>query len=88
MAEHLPQQDPQRRGTDIHLHANEGDRVTEEKIVPTIPEDYKPAAWLTMPKYSKLEIMWLCEKLDHSNHELRQALFRTREQLRRMEDKA
>lgn len=50
---------------------------------PLPPEDYRPAAWLTLPKYSKRELMWLCERLDRSNHELRQQLFRLREQLRK-----
>lgn len=51
------------------------------------PEDYRPAAWLTFPKYSKRELMWLCERLDHSNHELRQQLFRLRTQLDRTDTK-
>lgn len=59
--------------------------MNEETIVPAIPEDYRPSAWLVLPKYSKRELQWLCERLDHSNHELRQQLFHIREQLRRLE---
>ena len=60
--------------------------MTEEQIVPSIPEDYKPAAWLVMPKYNKRELQWLCERLQESNFELRQAIIRMREQIRRMEN--
>lgn len=48
---------------------------------PLPPDDYRPAAWLVLPKYSKRELQWLAERLDHSNHELRQQLFHLREQL-------
>jgi hypothetical protein len=62
--------------------------MSEEQIIPSIPEDYKPAAWLVMPKYNKRELQWLCEKLQSSNFELRQSLFHLKEQLRRMDNEA
>jgi hypothetical protein len=55
--------------------------MTEQPIVPTVPEDWKEPAWIKLPKYTRRELAWLCERLDHSNHELRQNLFRLREQL-------
>ncbi|MDR6623049.1 hypothetical protein [Sinomonas atrocyanea] len=60
--------------------------MSENEILGTVPNDYRPAKWLTGPKYSKRELQFLAEKLDHSNHVLKQQLFHLRTQLEKAEN--
>lgn len=59
--------------------------VTPEQHDRTVPADWTAPAYLVLPKYSKRELQFLAARLQESNFELRQQLFRLREELRRTE---
>jgi hypothetical protein len=63
-----------------------GDRsMTGERNPTTIPEDWTAPSWLTGPNYTKTELMYLAERLDASNRQLRIINQRLRTQLDRQE---